>query len=790
MSKSDRKSSRSNNTAPKFNPFDSKKQKYKFGSADKSDDVIVKNTQARSKSFQKRENTIGLEYDRRNKKNKYIDRRFKYLLQDQNLSEQEKNLVLFQKERQKQWEQNDLYSVGNEILLTHGGRAIFDDEEDFGFDATSDFGGMERVDGDDFFESKSKADVMKSIISKSKFYRHQKTVEREKRLEMTEKLDDELEGITSMLFEDENQPMEEEHEGNENSEDSMSVEEVDGDIAAEILALDKKQKPEQEKVTEADPFDELLQQMQKDRKAKPTNPLLTESDIAKAEMQRLQQLEEERIKRMKGEDSDEGYEGGDDLIDDYSRFIAPEKETRKRSRKERALSSNTIIPTPIAAGSEEISSLNADDDIPFVIVMPTSFESFNNLVEGQSAERVKLIIERIRASNHVSLLPENKDKMKKFVEYLFLRFEYVADKENIDREQLDILVKPIFQLSNQMVKHSSDIAKERLKQIYLKLRDNTWISNGDILFFMLVSRIWPVTDRRHPVITPSYLLMSKSLSALKVTNLSEMVKGILLANIFLQCTSSAERYTPEIFTFLSSVLLSFSGSTDPLLVNLISGSEINPEIVAVDSWGKKYSKKIRLLALNDLSNQEESNKRLVLSILNSTLSLYAEYFSNVKNESSGYIYPASIGLSILDSLSDSKFPELIVKKIEEVRAQLSSTHTALSNNLAPLQFRKKRAVQLPLLTPDFQDDYSSRTAREPNKDQRELRRLQKQLKAEYKSAERELRKDTKYLAQKKAEEAKIMRKEDQDKTNKIFQFLEEQQHQKKTYNKMKPKMKL
>jgi len=69
----------------------------------------------------------------------------------------------------------------------------------------------------------------------------------------------------------------------------------------------------------------------------------------------------------------------------------------------------------------EITSLFPNEEIPYTFVMPSSYSNFKSLLQDQSIERQTLIIDRIRACNHISLLPENKGKMK-VCELFFIHF--------------------------------------------------------------------------------------------------------------------------------------------------------------------------------------------------------------------------------------------------------------------------------------------------------------------------------------------------------------------------------
>jgi len=61
---------------------------------------------------------------------------------------------------------------------------------------------------------------------------------------------------------------------------------------------------------------------------------------------------------------------------------------------------------------QEVFQLTPDEELPYVFVIPSSFDNFNILLANQSIDRQKLILQRMRATNHPSVSADNKEKMK------------------------------------------------------------------------------------------------------------------------------------------------------------------------------------------------------------------------------------------------------------------------------------------------------------------------------------------------------------------------------------------
>lgn len=78
-----------------------------------------------------------------------------------------------------------------------------------------------------------------------------------------------------------------------------------------------------------DEFDRLVHELESDRRAVPTDPLKTPEAIARAEQERLQQLEAARLRRMRGESDDES----DDLAEDDKKGKKGRRDKDKKDKK-------------------------------------------------------------------------------------------------------------------------------------------------------------------------------------------------------------------------------------------------------------------------------------------------------------------------------------------------------------------------------------------------------------------------------------------------------------------------
>ena len=139
---------------------------------------------------------------------------------------------------------------------------------------------------------KTKSEVMQEVMAKSKMYKHERQQQHEEDLDEIEDLDAELGEIQGLL----------------------------NNIAPISRTQPKKTK-------EMLSYDAALREMVYDKRSKPTERTKTEEEIALEEKERLETLEKERLRRMRGEDVEAVEDNsdkrpavrreGDDLDDDF-----------------------------------------------------------------------------------------------------------------------------------------------------------------------------------------------------------------------------------------------------------------------------------------------------------------------------------------------------------------------------------------------------------------------------------------------------------------------------------------
>ncbi|XP_057881077.1 nucleolar protein 14 [Melospiza georgiana] len=297
----------------KSNPFEVKVNRQKF-------DILGRKTKndvglpgvSRSKAIKKRNQTLLKEYKEREKTNVFKDKRFGEY--NTKITPEEKMIRRFTLERQQNYGKKNIYNLNEDEELTHYGQSLAEIEKlnDI-VDSDSDteergtlsaeltaahFGGgggllRKKVSSEQQDEEeekpKSRKELIEEMIAKSKQEKQERQTRRESALELTEKLDKDWKEIQTLI-----------------ARKAPKSERKDREV--------EKPKP--------DEYDIIVRELGFEMKAKPSEKLKTEEELAKEEQARLQKLEADRLRRMRGIDEEANQKrpshmSADDLADGF-----------------------------------------------------------------------------------------------------------------------------------------------------------------------------------------------------------------------------------------------------------------------------------------------------------------------------------------------------------------------------------------------------------------------------------------------------------------------------------------
>ena len=555
-----------------------------------------------------------------------VDRRFGE--NDPTMTPEERILQRFTMEKQKRFRNRSMFNLEDderEGELTHFGQALnlkeddimLSDEESNHDDRTSPrlsdqarkqlaLTGEEihrSVDEDGEFPErpKSRAEVMKEVMTKSKLHRYERQQAKELDEEETEQLDKELAGLLAVMkkgpksrsgFERQTLPP------NAQSTETTTISRLD---------------PSKDQI-----YDRRLKELVLDRRSKPTERTKTEEEKAVEEANRLRLLEDQRLRRMKGDDDadqnedlvDGTIEKSNDQVLDLNDagvfgFGPGIAETRNspitglEDEDDFLLESGLVASDDVDSeladsvmglGSEEDSvELNSEIDvdaeffdgmetglsegegelhvgnrlhpdnngIPFVYPCPQSHDELLEVIKDLPVEKIPIIIQRIRHLYSVDLKSENKVKLGLFATVLV---EHLIHLSNQTRERPSEVIEQVIRHIHSLTKTYSTEVSNTLRAKLRSMQETraTSPNPGDVVIFIAISTIFPTSDRFHPVVTPATLCMARYLSQKRPQSLHDLAMGACIGTICLQYQGFAKRYVPELVNYVLNAIRSLS----------------------------------------------------------------------------------------------------------------------------------------------------------------------------------------------------------------------------------------
>ncbi|KAL5683175.1 hypothetical protein ACJX0J_009560, partial [Zea mays] len=367
-------------------------------------------------------------------------------------------------------------------------------------------------------------------------------------------------------------------------------------------------------------------------------------------------------------------------------------------------------------GESNVKPQVKDGSIPFVIDAPNDLKDLSSLLDGRSEAEIIEIISRIRACNSIRLAAENRRKMQVFYGVLLQYFAVLATQSPVKFRIIDILVKPLIEMSGETPYFAAICARERLIHTRTRLCEDikvpgksSWPNLKTLLLLRLWSLIFPCSDFRHVVTTPLLLLMCEYLMRCPIQSGRDVAVGSFLSSMVLVVTKESKKFCPEAIGFLQSLLVtSLKGKVETHLHNQINDQFM--ELKTLKLW----------LSIHD--HVHEVNPVNILEIVG--MDPDAPYFSSDN-------FKAGVLLSVAECLRGfviiheglSSFPEIflpISSLLQEIldRSELPGSLQDIFHEVIdlikkrsdehyasrePLRMRKKKPEPIKQLNPKFEE---------------------------------------------------------------------------------------
>lgn len=419
------------------------------------------------------------------------------------------------------------------------------------------------------------------------------------------------------------------------------------------------------------------------------------------------------------------------------------------------------------------------EKIPYTIQMPDSYESLEELLAGHSSKLQGIIIDRIIKTNHPRLMHANKSRMLKLFAYLL---QYVNDlfsactAENIAKhfKILNVVTPLMYDLIQMNPEEGSKCFIEVIKEKYEDFKKNQKRFPGldSLVFFKLVGSIFPTSDFRHPVTTPSFVFLQHVLSQAKVRSRGDVASGLFLATLVLDQQQLSKKFLPVVMNFLSGVCYLAAKKPEAEQTKPVLPFKKNDSLLALD---KKFKETPTARLTPEDLIEKEIDEDFKVRALTVTVNLIGD-FVKLYDEHIGMKYFLDPFEKMLKRLVDQKFLPKVL--IELIKSKLEDFDRIKKEKMLKYpEPEKKIQPMIRLLEPRFETVLSDRRvmysqAEGPKLEQQKLKHM---IKREFKSAKRELRRDNEFLSKIKHKRRQDMDRERKAKVKRIFNEASVQQ---------------
>ncbi|KIV90231.1 hypothetical protein PV10_07560 [Exophiala mesophila] len=816
-----------------FNPFEVKaparKDKFEVTSGRPTKSKIGRPGVTRGLGEERRKETLLKEMQSRNKVGGMLDRRFGE--DDPNMTPEQKAAERFARQNEKRIKKTSMFNLEDdsdeEMVLTHGGRSLDfgeagrDDFEEQDIDSGSDGADFEAqddrprkklrvdaesdadgMDGEDSAppRRKSKKEVMEEVIAKSKMYKAERQAAKadddDLRAELDRGMSDFYEALRSHKA-----PAKKPEPSTTASQDPH----MDPSRAAMLAG---KSREDAEKEYEAN-----LRQLKMDARSKPSVRTKTDEEKAAEEAARLEELERNRIRRMKGEvdssddeddrSADEAEPGPDEDIDqdDAEAFglAAPEYAPRPVldvEDEDEFILDDDLIESD--SGADMASDQDSDDsssdseieddgdddfinglvlppehkssvkhdtttqksqtkNLAFTFPCPQTHEELLEVLQDIKVDDVPTVVQRIRALYHKGLAEGNQDKLDNFTVVLTQHIAHLADT---DPDVPILVLESLLRHVHSMAKSSPQAAGKAFRQHLQAIADHRPLNltAGDLFILSGVSTIFPTSDHFHSVVTPSMLTLARYLGQKSVQNHQDLGIGAYCCSLALKYQSLAKRFVPEVVVYIVNALSILAPVPVPERDN--GGMPLNvpvrlpPISLRVKPSPAEVSQKLSFKALI-MNRDTENESAMSASLLNTYLRLSHQAATLWQQKSA---FAELISPLIQTIAFVSHHDKYLAPSTRELLSTTLSTLKALQRSQSaarlPLLLHNHRPLAIKSSIPQFIENFNPDRHYDPDRERAELNKLKAEHKKERKGAMRELRKDANFMAREQLREKK------------------------------------
>ncbi|KAL0446980.1 UNVERIFIED_CONTAM: Nucleolar complex protein 14 [Sesamum latifolium] len=781
--------------APKENPFESiwSRRKFDILGKKRKDDERRRVGLSRSLAIQKRQKTLLKEYEQSTKSSVFVDKRIGE--QSEGLGEFDKAILRSQRERQLKLKKKSKYNLsdGEEDEFEFQDSGYFPERDDFEDEEPLDEDEADQSVGSD--KAEEQEEVMEDIIFKSKFFKAQKAKDKEENEQFIEQLDKDFASLVqseALLSLTQPNKMRALKALVNNSISNDSAKKQETNIAQNKVPPQQEER-QKRMVAADDSSNEDANSSEEDDESSKQIRHISGDDLGDSfsheDKPRTNVGWIDEILRRKNDselESDDGASSGeseDDDDDEEEEEDAEESDgDHDEDDKAQSLKDWEQSDDNIETNFEEEEEEDDDDDEGEgygAIAKPVDMVDQKKISESRGKQKGNADVSKVKTN-----VKEDLDK-KGIYGILLQYFAVMANKKPLNFKLLNMLVKPLMEMSTEIPYFAAICARQRLLRTRTHFCEDVkhtgkscWPSLKTLFLLRLWSMIFPCSDFRHAVMTPAILLMSEYLMRCPVTSGRDIAIGSFLCSMVLSVSRQSQKFCPEAITFIQTMLMAALNNKKRCeasqLYHLMELKTLRP-LLSIQGHIEKINS-LDFLTLMDLPDDSpyfasDMFRSSILFAIIGNLKGFVSIYEGLKSFPEIFLPISKILHGLVE---EDHIPDALKVEIRDVAGRIESKSQEHNLLRQPLRLRKQKIIKTAV--PKFEENFVKGRDYDPDRERAERKKLKKRLKQEAKGAVRELRKDNHFLLEVKERDKARMEEEKAEKYGKYRAFLQEQEH--------------
>lgn len=243
-----------------------------------------------------------------------------------------------------------------------------------------------------------------------------------------------------------------------------------------------------------------------------------------------------------------------------------------------------------------------------------------------------------------------------------------------------------------------ELMKEKYQQF--KKRPKRVPDLDTLVFFKLVSLLYPTSDFKHPVVTPSFVFITDILRMSKFNDAYSISRGIFLATLILEYTVLSKRYVPAMVNFLRGIFYLSANTSILNPVQVVPPFRLHKDekVLNLERDCRKMAVNVKMAAKDFVANVIDDDFK-IRSLL-TCVTVLKETFDNMNElEAQTFIFEPHI--TLLSRVDLEMYPNKVNSIITEILQRMKEALEV--KTFVPLTREKKRPKALRLYEPDIQD---------------------------------------------------------------------------------------